>query len=299
MIFTTIVFTPEDNILPTSKILEVPNDTLDPVQIQIFRNRNGGGLGFRNQQWFLAGDTIVSRSSGKVLRVHGAEDPPPALKPVFQDFYAPGGDEYTQKWRFSNNPDGGPISIFSQLPSDSPNPYAIDVPADQMNADGAKIQIWPYHGGPTQRWRLVQQDIPVFAIRSRDNYQVMDIPAFSHVDRELVHQNQYNGGPNQLWMINPPVGQGQYHRITAVHSDKLLQISPEGRLTQGAYDPNAQSQEWELIPAVNDSFVFQNRATGQALDASLDGDLILQNWPDVSAHQEWWTIQVDWLYRGI
>jgi hypothetical protein len=297
MIFTTIVFTPEDNILPTSKILEVPNDTLDPVQIQIFRNNNGGGLGFRNQQWFMANNFIVSRSSGMALSVHGFADPPPALQPVFQGFIADG--DTAQLWEFRNNPNGGPISILSRLHLELPNRYALDVPADQMNADGAKIQIWPYHGGPTQRWRLVQQDIPVFAIRSRDNYQVMDVPAFSHVDRELVHQNQYNGGPNQLWMINPPVGQGQYHRITAVHSDKLLQISPEGRLTQGAYDPNAQSQEWELIPAVNDSFVFQNRATGQALDASLNGDLILQNWPDVSAHQEWWTIQVEYLYQGI
>ena len=84
-----------------------------------------------------------------------------------------------------------------------------------------------------------------------------------------------------------------------MHSDKLLQLSLDGRSMQAAFDPNSQHQEWELIPAINDILVLQNRATGRVLDVSLDSGLILQNVPDGSANQEWWTIEVRVLYQDI
>ena len=212
MTFATIVSQ------PTGKVLDVPGGTSDHVPIQQIRNNNGGGLGTPNQQWFAVpitrneddvlevGHFIVSRSTGQLLRVRD-EDWQRQARPVhiFQDFHVP-ADQQAQSWATWDNPDGS-VSIFSMLANrDVPNPEAIDVPADQLQNDGAKIQLWPFHGGPNQRWILVQQDITVYAMFSRANRQVMDVPAFSHGD-ELVHQNQYNGGPNQTLDDQPtPLG---------------------------------------------------------------------------------------------
>lgn len=303
MTFSTIV------AQASSKVLDVPGGTSDHVPIQQFKNNNGSGLGTPNQQWFIlpvakdednpldVGYFIVSRATGQLLTV-SSDDWDQHARPtrVIQGFRYPGTPQ-VQAWSIRENSDASNC-IYSMLGDlGTPNPQVLDVPADQLYNDGAKVQLWPFHGGINQRWSLVQQDIKVFAMFSRANRKVMDVPAFSHGD-ELVNQNQYNGGPNQLWMINPPEWEGQYHRITAVHSDKLLQLSRDGRLMQAAYDPNSQNQQWEMIPAINDSFIFQNRGTGKALDVSLDHDgRILQNVPDGSANQEWWTREVRVLYQ--
>jgi hypothetical protein len=308
MQFTTIVSTTDPQM-----VWDVPGGTLNHVPLQQYTNNVGGGLGSPNQQWFLvnpgqaAGQYIVSRSSGQGLSVSVSDwqqKPNPLL--IYQDFLGSNGLA-TQRWVDDhwNHANGSPVYFFTDLDyaaGQSADPLVITVPANQRQNNGARLQLSrlsPINRGDTKLWNLVQQDIKVFAYFSRANRNVMDVPAFSHGDGEFVHQNKYNGGPNQLWMVNPPGGEGQYHRITAVHSDKLLQLSNNGHLVQAAFDPNSQNQQWEMLPTINDSFVIQNRQTGRVLDVGLDPNLILQNVPDGSANQEWWAAEVHFLYEPI
>jgi hypothetical protein len=307
MKFTTIVSTPNGQILPASQVLEVPNDTLDPVQIQTFHNRNGGNLGFRNQQWFVVRTSddglslIVSRSTGKVLHVRGWNPVVLSSKPVFQDFRNQ-NVQLDQSWMLPPNYNGDSISVQSGLNRPNhlnphPPPYALSV--DPPMTDGAHISISQFNDGPGQRWTMVEQDIPVVAIASRQNpNSVLDVASFSHDDGETVRQNQYNGGPNQLWMIHALVDHPQFCRITAVHSDKVLQANSDGYLIQGVYNSDAQNQIWQQVQ-VNDSCLFLNRESGLALQASRNGVPLMVEPPNVTSLQEWSTIAVDQLYQNL
>jgi hypothetical protein len=293
---------------PTGKVLDVPNGTSDHVPIQQFRNNNGAGqLGSSNQQWIFhspphdgdleVGSHIVSRATGQALEVP-FDDFRNGIKPlhIFQSFVPPASIKQNQTWsRFSN--DDGSVSIFSMLANrDVPNPQALDVPADHLQDDGTLVQLFPFHGGPVQRWNLSSVFIRVHLIVAARDSSVLDVPGFTH-DDSFVQHNAANSGTNQLWIIDPPVGTAGFHTITSVCSDKVLQIADDGSLMQAAPAPDSQNQQWLLITTGADAnFLIQNRTSGQALDSSLDAVRVFQTFPAVGQNQEWSAREVAFLY---
>jgi hypothetical protein len=311
MLFSTIVSQ------LTGKVLDVPNGTSEHVPIQQFKKNPGPDpLGTSNQQWlfvpaphpgdsaFEYGSYIVNRSTGQTLEV-SLPDFRRDIRPlrISQGFLDPHQFVRNQTWSRQANENGdGSFFIFSMLANRAPSipdPRAIDIPADGLDRDETQIQLFPFHGGPNQRWNLLELDIPVFAIFSRQNRMVMDVPAFNHGDGDGIQQNAYNGGSNQLWVVDPPAGQGQFHTIVSVCSDKVLQVSDDGTLVQAGLVADARNQQWELIPATNNSLIFLNRETEQALDSSVGDQFIRQNIPDGSANQEWWTREVPRLFWDV
>ena len=306
MLFTTIVSTTSPQM-----VWDVPNGTLNHVPIEQNRNYEAG-LGARNQQWLLVGGDdpaatifIVSRCSGQLLGVSDSEwQNKPNPFPLYQDFRGVDGLA-SQVWSTSNRApaSGGRVIIYSSFLDSFPPEYVVGIPADQIHTNGAQLQLVPLYplNRGTKFWNLVQQDIKVYAYFSRlKNRHVLDVPGFSQTDNERVQQYGYNGGTNQLWVVTPPSGQSQYHHITALHSDKFLQLSNDGYLVQATYDANSMNQQWEMIPSgINDSFLIQNRRNGLVLDLGLDETYVLQNQPNGSASQEWWAMEAVALYRPI
>lgn len=79
----------------------------------------------------------------------------------------------------------------------------LEVPFDQLQNNGAKIQQYTDNGGVNQHWRLtlVDADGITFVITSMGSGKVLDVPAFSTKTGELIQQWDYLGRTNQHWQL--------------------------------------------------------------------------------------------------
>jgi hypothetical protein len=133
---------------------------------------------------------------------------------------------------------------------------------------------------------------------SRGDRRAWDVPGFAQGPGP-IQQFPYNGGTNQLWTIDPGVYAAGPHVITSVSSGLVLGIDGSGTVMQGA--PNGgPEQQWDFVPAVNESVIIQNRARpGFSLDRSVN-QMLLRLAPDAGGgDQEWWPILVPQIYRDV
>ena len=290
--------------------LDIPNGTLDPVQIQQFpRNGLTGSL---NQQWSLVGssisayDRIVSRATGMALEAD-----------VNTNRVTNGGFHggLAQQW-FLFNESASAFVLFSGMgPGVGFNPAGLvmDLPLPRGVDNVSPIQLFPVNQGRNQQWVILNSvNIPAFAIFSRANHLVLDVPGFTIADNNPINQFTYNGGSNQLWEFVRTDGSGndeaspqsgQTYFIRSVCNGRVLEF-PNGNdfvsLQQAALTQE-NNQRWLLIDGRNSSFLIQNVATEKFITgpSSNNAGVATEQRPaGAGAYQEWWPKSVPWLFAS-
>jgi hypothetical protein len=126
----------------------------------------------------------------------------------------------------------------------------LDIPAQSLNQDGAKVQQWScITGNDNQLFSLV----PVgdyYKIVSLASHKCLDIPAQSlNQDGAKVQQwGCITGNDNQLFRLVPV---GDYYKIVSVASHKCLDIPAQSLNQDGA-----KVQQWGCITG-NDNQLFR------------------------------------------
>ena len=72
------------------------------------------------------------------------------------------------------------------------------------NDNGAKVQLWPKHGGKNQRFRIDIVGNGLVRFVAKHTGKVIDCPG-PFKDGGIIHYWQYHGGSNQLWRILKPM----------------------------------------------------------------------------------------------
>src|SRR5262249_24949622 len=90
--------------------------------------------------------------------------------------------------------------------------------AGNSNANGAAIDLWPYWGGPNQRWYIENLHNGYYSIRNVNADgtvgRSLDATGCSPNDGTKIEMSDYWGGPCQQWAITP-TSQGAYTISTA------------------------------------------------------------------------------------
>jgi endo-1,4-beta-xylanase len=114
------------------------------------------------------------------------------------------------------------------------------------SGDGANVQIYAYHGGQNQQWRLVDVGSGYYRIEGRQSGKVLDVANQSTSNGANVQIYSYWGGQNQQWRVES-VGSG-YYRITGRQSGKVLDAAGtgDGANVQIYSYGGGQNQQWSF-----------------------------------------------------
>jgi hypothetical protein len=128
--------------------------------------------------------------------------------------------------------------------------FVLDADANNINANGTKVQLYPWNGQPNQKWVLELVD-GKYRIRCEASNRVLDAEA-SHVQQNGYKVQLYDdlGNPNQRWTFQN-LNNGAY-LIKNAASGKVLDADLNTINTPGVkmqlFDriPGNANQHWML-----------------------------------------------------
>jgi hypothetical protein len=196
---------------------------------------------------------------------------------VLQIYAAHGGQN--QRWRIreeriqGSGPDG--YRLFSIKADDTD--MAWDIP-NGSTRDGTYIQLYPFHGGDNQLWRMENKPTEAVVLKSVHNNRVLDVPNFAS-DLVYIHHFPENGGYNQAWTLED-VGPDE-KKIRSVSSGRYLMssvVTVDGdALVFQTTRSNSDNQVW-VFSLTNGTGTIKNKGTGFFLSVlpapHLAGDLV-------------------------
>jgi hypothetical protein len=134
--------------------------------------------------------------------------------------------------------------------ADSPKVVDLD---DGSSENGAKIQIWDYHGGDNQQWRLEEVEPGYFYIASVRTGKAITVKGGSSEPGSPLVQWERNGGDNQKWKI---LAAGDKSKRFAFASKSHPQMLID--LTGGVTDNGTPLQQWTNLGYWNQSWSLQS-----------------------------------------
>ncbi len=142
---------------------------------------------------------------------------------------------------------------------------AWDIPYGDPAA-GNYVQIFPWHGGDNQLWKIKQKEIEAVIFRSQHSNWVLDVPGFA-TGLEYIQHYPQNDGYNQYWEIVGNVADPV--KLRSVSSGRYLTssfitVDNDTLIFQGeASDSDAQL--WELDFGPGDVGTIRNVDNGYLL----------------------------------
>ena len=136
------------------------------------------------------------------------------------------------------------VSVYTEMVLDVPN---------TRTEDGTPIQLWDYHGGVNQQWKVIpvghQENL--FKIHSCYSKKVLDLPEPRMDDGTPIIQWGYYENINQQWRLYPIDRNGEIFKITSEWSGKSLD-APNTRTDSGTpiiqWDYHGgTNQQWRLM----------------------------------------------------
>jgi lipoprotein-anchoring transpeptidase ErfK/SrfK len=129
--------------------------------------------------------------------------------------------------------------------------FALDIAA-AGTANGLQLQLWSYHGGLAQLFKIERQSDGFYAIRPLGSGKVLDISGSDVVATTPILQWSSHGGDNQRWAIIDN-GDGTFGFI-AKNSGLALDVA-NSRAVSGAqllmyHYHNGNNQRFKLKPAM-------------------------------------------------
>jgi Insecticidal Crystal Toxin, P42 len=120
----------------------------------------------------------------------------------------------------------GKVLDFAQvLPTSSGGFRPPFLPNDPLVARGIRQLIqFRDHTGGNQQFLLFPQDDGACVIATRDSGLVFDIAFASGNEETPVIEFRYNGGPNQSFILEPPIDNAGTHVVRAKHSELVLDV---------------------------------------------------------------------------
>ena len=149
---------------------------------------------------------FVSINSGLVMDVRGGINQQHAL---IQQFGFHGGNN--QRWNviptIEIDPEGNPDEVYiapliSPIGADGRPERVLDITGASLE-DGAAGQLFDFHGGRNQTFRIILVESNVVAIIAQHSGKCLDVEHVSRDPGALIHQIGYHGAANQQWR---PVG---------------------------------------------------------------------------------------------
>jgi hypothetical protein len=182
----------------------------------------------------------------------------------------PGTGNQNQRWFLNelSEPYPGAFSIWAD-----DQELVWDVPDSNS---GTQIQLFPWHGGYNQRWRIITAVVlDVFSIKSAATDFFLEVRDYSQDDGAIVHQA--SGNPifgnlrafNQLWAIIELTGASV--KIMSLCSGKILDYPLNQALQNrpafvSQYEDNdGLNQRWFRDPASRGDIIV-SASNGFALD---------------------------------
>jgi hypothetical protein len=166
---------------------------------------------------------------------------------------------------------------------------AWDVPNGDA-ANGNYIQVYPWHGGTNQLWRMEPKTIDTVVLKSLHNSRVLDVPGFASGHAFIQHYAE-NGGFNQAWELED-LG-GNERKIRSVSSGRYLTssivtVDNDTFVYQGvsSTDPN---QIWIVSFGAGGNGTIRNKGTDMALsvNSAPGGDFVRCLPGGGAGHQQW------------
>lgn len=187
----------------TGKILDVANFSYsDNAKVQQYTY--GGG---NNQKWQIASlgsgyFKVAARHSGKVLACHETA----TGSQVYQYTYYTGG---AKDWKIECQSNGF-YKITHRLSG-----KVLDV-SGSSTANSAKIQIWDWHGGNNQLWKIEEVSCTsgVYAATS----EVMSMDAHAEVNRARVEWVNNTGYKNDFFTVEKMNTAGDFEKLEIVNT---------------------------------------------------------------------------------
>ena len=187
----------------TGKVLDVANFSYsDNANVQQYSY--GGGS---NQKWQITSlgsgyFKVAARHSGKVLACHQTA----TGSQVYQYTYYTGG---AKDWKIECQSNGF-YKITHRLSG-----KVLDV-SGSSTANGAKIQIWDWHGGNNQLWKIEEVSCTsgVYAATS----EVMSMDAHAEVNRTRVEWVNNTGYKNDFFTVEKMNTSGDFEKLEIVNT---------------------------------------------------------------------------------
>ncbi|MFJ7243424.1 ThuA domain-containing protein [Kitasatospora sp. NPDC098652] len=134
---------------------------------------------------------VTNAGSGKALEVQAASTADGAA--VVQN---PNTGAASQQWTL-NGGANGPFTMKAQNSG-----KCLDLTADQVGVDGAKLWQWGCWGGVNQQWRVESVGSDTFRIVSAASGKCLDVPENSGTNGLQLNQYACNGTPAQQWKLS-------------------------------------------------------------------------------------------------
>ncbi|HVI44512.1 MAG TPA: M57 family metalloprotease [Chitinophaga sp.] len=127
----------------------------------------------------------------------------------------------------------------------------VDVDANYIYNDGAKVQQWTWLGHDNQKWTFTYLGNGYYKIISVGSGKSLDVDAnFINSDGAKVQQWTWGGNQNQQWIVRPEAN-GSY-AIVSKPSGKVLDIDANNINNDGA-----QIQQWTWLNGGNQRWYIQ------------------------------------------
>jgi hypothetical protein len=266
----------------TQKVVTVGNNRL----LRQYPDNDSGRQRFLR---LTAGTTqLASRAYNRssVIDAIGGDLTVPAVLQIYPSHGGP-----NQRWKIHSEGSSGSgltgHEVFS-IKADGTE-MAWDVPNGDA-ANGNYIQVYPWHGGTNQLWRMEPKTIDTVVLKSLHNSRVLDVPGFASGHAFIQHYAE-NGGFNQAWELED-LG-GNERKIRSVSSGRYLTssivtVDNDTFVYQGvsSTDPN---QIWIVSFGAGGNGTIRNKGTDMALsvNSAPGGDFVRCLPGGGAGHQQW------------
>jgi hypothetical protein len=142
----------------------------------------------------------------------------------------------------------------------------LDVP-DGNNADQLRLQMFPCHGLPNQRW-LLRFDFSGFVIvESESTHKCLDTPTTT-----IVQQFRCHGGDNQRWQLFADPETLRFRLRPKLARDRCLHVAADRRMDLVACDPTIGAVRLNRARWERENFEFRLQRPAGETDPVINED---------------------------
>ena len=178
-----------------------------------------------------------------------------------------------QKWFITKDANGS-YSIHSKASG-----LCLDVENGNL-ANGSNVRLYESNNSAAQEFNFIKQTSKATRYMEDGLYKIVT-KINQDIGFDIAEGSMENGANLQLWSYHG-VNQEKftltyengYYFITAVHSDKVLEIMSDNNIEQNEKNANNNNQKWILIPDGTGAYNIVSKANGLYMDVE-NGDINL------------------------